>query len=468
MENNVCGVGYKQVELCTLCESGYYRNSGVCTKCPSMNFFLLGFVMVLAIYVLHKLTKITEITRWVGSFRIFATFVATSVPAGPLAAPRLALTELVHAFTGVHDLLPAAVADGATAVYRHAQVHQHQPRPLPGIARPSPCPQPCPPHSEPARAQPECTVSIAVLDTFVLTQCLPFFVVLILYSLAICSGASQLRTRGRPLTRSSTDPQCTASESSSSATGRSASWLVAVREVPALSRSRPAAQIVRVPEDESLETLLRKMSSAIKATDPVRYRELNLTRRDIRYKGAAAVRATPVPNSRPGEMEASSYVREGSYHVLLAGEDPSEHAARVFFLTAVSFQCRLRLPRLPRRTREPVALEADARHRLPAALRGVRDHDHPSAALPHRELGLRPGHARVVDAGGRVHHHQPHTCQPGDVGAPAADGDTGPLPPARVRHGPRARRAVEAHRRRRLTQVSAPCRGRRAARVELC
>jgi hypothetical protein len=38
-------------------------------------------LLVLLLYLLYQLTRITEITRWVGSFRIFMTYVATSVGA---------------------------------------------------------------------------------------------------------------------------------------------------------------------------------------------------------------------------------------------------------------------------------------------------------------------------------------------------------------------------------------------------
>jgi hypothetical protein len=65
--------------MCTICDSGYYRNAGVCTKCPSVNWYVMAGLLFFLIYLLYQLTKITEITRWVGSFRIFMTFIATSV-----------------------------------------------------------------------------------------------------------------------------------------------------------------------------------------------------------------------------------------------------------------------------------------------------------------------------------------------------------------------------------------------------
>jgi hypothetical protein len=80
---NQCNVpaGYEQVALCVVCTKGFFRDTGLCKKCPSVNWGAMLGLLVLLIYLLYHLTKITEITRWVGSFRVFFTFIATSVRA---------------------------------------------------------------------------------------------------------------------------------------------------------------------------------------------------------------------------------------------------------------------------------------------------------------------------------------------------------------------------------------------------
>ncbi len=45
------------MDICAICDRGFYRNSGVCTPCPEINYGVLSALFILGVVLLHKLAK---------------------------------------------------------------------------------------------------------------------------------------------------------------------------------------------------------------------------------------------------------------------------------------------------------------------------------------------------------------------------------------------------------------------------